>query len=387
MGFNQLQDCFWKDQYIESLERNECLVYIFLLTAPENNIIGLYSITERNIAYYCRLDKSEVHPIMEKFVNDGKIAFDGQVVWLKNRHEYSNWQTNKNQITFANNKLTEPLIVNSSVAKEFSEFFSSVLQYQPNTNKKVSENIPETNNTPLECYPDTIEIPSETTSNTLQIPSEVLKDKRLNIKDKTFNKNTIQELKEFNGKIFNADSQNCEPQNNQNVPGNVVQLPVFEKSKQQPEHNVPISANNQQKTKNEKPKLSPDDDAFWNVFKHKKTLAIAFYKATGLYPMTGDFGHWQKDLDRFIEAGITVEVMEQAIKKIQYEGKIQYKTPGSVFSTARWLMTQPKIAPTRQKEESWTERAERIAAEMNNFDDFGVLQLETALPEGNVIDL
>lgn len=70
---------------------------------------------------------------------------------------------------------------------------------------------------------------------------------------------------------------------------------------------------------------------------------MAFYRETKLYPMNGEWGHWQKDLDKFVEAGIGVELMIRAIRRIQAEGRISYKTPGSVLSTARWLKSQQGI--------------------------------------------
>ena len=118
-------------------------------------------------------------------------------------------------------------------------------------------------------------------------------------------------------------------------------------AKAQPEAKLAKSAKSTLKTQkkaNEKPKLSPDDDAYWNVFGKKKELAIAFYKATGLYPTSGEFGRWQKDLDGFIEAGVTVDYMVDAVRKIDAEKRIEYKAPGSVLATARYLMVQSNRA-------------------------------------------
>ena len=103
------------------------------------------------------------------------------------------------------------------------------------------------------------------------------------------------------------------------------------------------------KAKAEKPTLTPDDDAWWNPFGEKKELAMAFYRETKLYPMNGEWGHWQKDLDKFVEAGIGVDLMIRAIRRIQAEGKISYKTPGSVLSTARWLKSQQGIPVQGQR--------------------------------------
>lgn len=129
----------------------------------------------------------------------------------------------------------------------------------------------------------------------------------------------------------------------------------------------------------EKPALTPDDNAWWNRFGAKKELAIAFYRETKLYPMNGEWGHWQKDLDKFLEAGIDVDLTVRAIRKIQREGKISYKTPGSVFSTARWLKSQQELpAPGRaglQPEKQRRLTAVEVVEMMEN----------QGLTEGNVV--
>ena len=119
-----------------------------------------------------------------------------------------------------------------------------------------------------------------------------------------------------------------------------TKLAKIEKSSEKTVQNVSKSTLKTQKTANEKPKLTPEDDAYWNVYGRKKELAIAFYKATGLYPTSGEFGRWQQDLDGFIEAGVTVDYMVEAVRKIDAEKRIEYKAPGSVLATARYLMVQ-----------------------------------------------
>ena len=131
----------------------------------------------------------------------------------------------------------------------------------------------------------------------------------------------------------------------------------------------------------EKPALTPDDDAWWNRFGAKKELAIAFYRETKLYPMNGEWGHWQKDLDKFVEADISVDLMVRAIRKIQVEGKISYKTPGSVFSTARWLKTQHDLPIQNQTGGKPTNQRRLTAVEV-------VEMMESQnLAEGTVVDV
>ena len=139
-----------------------------------------------------------------------------------------------------------------------------------------------------------------------------------------------------------------------------------------------------QPAKTEKPKLTPDDHDFWKFAKENTEMAEEFYKTTGIYPVKKEFGRWVNDLRDLAEAGITVTDMQKAVDYMRGQN-ISIGAPGSALKTARWLKTNPQSATKTNipKRESWTEIAERIAAE-TDFDNFG---LGYQLPEGDVIDI
>lgn len=126
------------------------------------------------------------------------------------------------------------------------------------------------------------------------------------------------------------------------------------------------------------PALTPDNDAWWSPFGERKDLAIAFFRETKLYPMSGEWGHWQKDLARFVEAGIGADLMVQAIRKIRAEGKLSIKSPGSVFSTARWLLSRQSLpqppAQTSQRRMSAVEIAE-LMSENQRLDETEIIDI------------
>lgn len=131
-----------------------------------------------------------------------------------------------------------------------------------------------------------------------------------------------------------------------------------------------------------KPKLTPNDDAFWDFAKEEKDRARAFYDVTGLYPVGREFGRWLQDLRQFSEAGVSIDAMISAVEKQKREG-ITIFAPGSVYKTARSLQTLPQ---TVRHEESWTERASRIESQMMN--SFGLDSLlGRSEPNGEVIDV
>ena len=90
------------------------------------------------------------------------------------------------------------------------------------------------------------------------------------------------------------------------------------------------------KTSEKNPKLKPDQKEFWqHGFGPRADMAQAFYRVSGIYPVGKEFGHWQNDLKNFAEAGITVEQMEAAVKKVLKDGKYPIKSPGTVLTEAR----------------------------------------------------
>lgn len=85
-----------------------------------------------------------------------------------------------------------------------------------------------------------------------------------------------------------------------------------------------------------KQKLTPDQQEFWSrAFGPEADRARAFSAASGIVPISGEFGRWQKDLRAFTEAGISTEQMIRAVEKVRRDGKYPIKAPGTVFTEAR----------------------------------------------------
>jgi len=66
-----IYDSFWTDSYIETLTKDERLLFIYLLTNPLCNIAGMYEITNKRIAYETGI--TEVDKIKKKFERDKKL--------------------------------------------------------------------------------------------------------------------------------------------------------------------------------------------------------------------------------------------------------------------------------------------------------------------------
>ena len=81
---------FWDDKYTSNLDPIEKLLFLYFLTNPLCNIIGIYEIELRRIAFDTGIDKDMVNKIIERFTNDKKIFyFDGYII-IKNFVKFQN---------------------------------------------------------------------------------------------------------------------------------------------------------------------------------------------------------------------------------------------------------------------------------------------------------
>jgi len=68
-----IQDSFWTDPYIETLNPEEKLLFLYYLTNPLCNIAGIYEIRDSRVSYELKITEKEVSSIKNKFVKDKKI--------------------------------------------------------------------------------------------------------------------------------------------------------------------------------------------------------------------------------------------------------------------------------------------------------------------------
>jgi hypothetical protein len=72
---------FWTDNYISNLDPIEKLVFIYLLTNPMTNLLGIYEIPLKRIAFDTGLDKEMIEKIIQRFDQDNKAAYtDGWII-------------------------------------------------------------------------------------------------------------------------------------------------------------------------------------------------------------------------------------------------------------------------------------------------------------------
>ena len=75
---------FWNDNYIIDLDPIEKLLFLYLLTNPNTNMLGIYELHVRKIAFETGIDKDMVLKIFERFTKAEKVKYKDGYVILQN---------------------------------------------------------------------------------------------------------------------------------------------------------------------------------------------------------------------------------------------------------------------------------------------------------------
>lgn len=81
---------FWDDPFIEELNPSEKLLFLYLITNPLTNLLGIYEITIKRIAYDTGLNQETIRKGLERFATIRKAYF------IKNYIILPNWIKNQN---------------------------------------------------------------------------------------------------------------------------------------------------------------------------------------------------------------------------------------------------------------------------------------------------
>ena len=93
-----IQTKFWKDPWIETLNPNEKLLYLYILTNPQTNLLGIYEVSLGRISYESGLTEPTIQKCLERFGNDSKALYNDNFIiipnFLKNQNLNTNMQVN-----------------------------------------------------------------------------------------------------------------------------------------------------------------------------------------------------------------------------------------------------------------------------------------------------
>jgi len=84
---------FWDDDWIQSLDPSEKLLYLYLMTNPLTNIAGIYKIANRRISFDTGFNTDTVKMILDKFEKAGKACRYDEYVIIPSWPKHQKWET------------------------------------------------------------------------------------------------------------------------------------------------------------------------------------------------------------------------------------------------------------------------------------------------------
>ncbi len=81
---------FWEDPFVEGLNATEKLIFLYLLTNPKTNLLGIYEISKKRISFDTGVAERVVEEALNKFAKEKKVYYIESYVilvnWLKNQN-------------------------------------------------------------------------------------------------------------------------------------------------------------------------------------------------------------------------------------------------------------------------------------------------------------
>jgi uncharacterized phage protein (TIGR02220 family) len=74
--FRKIHTSFWSDSFIQDLEKDHKLFYLYLLTNERTRQCGVYEITKKQISYDLGYNIDRVSILLEYFIKVGKIKYN-----------------------------------------------------------------------------------------------------------------------------------------------------------------------------------------------------------------------------------------------------------------------------------------------------------------------
>ncbi len=75
---------FWNDPYIEELNPSEKLLFLYCLTSPYSNLLGIYEVSQKKISFETGLKQETIQKGFERFGKDSKVFYKGNFIIIPN---------------------------------------------------------------------------------------------------------------------------------------------------------------------------------------------------------------------------------------------------------------------------------------------------------------
>lgn len=97
-----LNSRFWEDNYISELSPIEKLIFIYFISNPRISLSGIYEVPLKNIILDTGVEKTTLENTLDRFRNDGKIAYLEGWLCVINYPKYQNYASPTIKIAISN---------------------------------------------------------------------------------------------------------------------------------------------------------------------------------------------------------------------------------------------------------------------------------------------
>ncbi len=128
---------YWDDNFVTELTSSEKLLFLYLLTNPLTNLLGIYEITIKRISFDTSLKIDTIRKGLERFKKDKRVYFvDGFIIlpnFLKNQRLNTNMKIGItkifNQLPI---KLKDSILANDSkgLPNDYQTIWNAMLKYE-----------------------------------------------------------------------------------------------------------------------------------------------------------------------------------------------------------------------------------------------------------------
>lgn len=133
----------WADPWFENLKPEEKLIWLYILTNQQTNLIGIYEISAKRISNETGIDSNLLQTVLERFQNDSRIIWNGSYMVIKKFLTHQNL-ANPNMEKAASKIFDAlPSEVRKLLKKAGIDDFQSLLKGFPNGLKTVANGLGE----------------------------------------------------------------------------------------------------------------------------------------------------------------------------------------------------------------------------------------------------
>jgi len=88
-SYRQIHTKIWKDPWFLDLPPDRKLLFIYLFSNEQANMMGLYQLPLKVIAFETGLDAQAVKEGLDQFAVDGKVYYEDHHIWIVNMFQYN----------------------------------------------------------------------------------------------------------------------------------------------------------------------------------------------------------------------------------------------------------------------------------------------------------